>query len=67
MWFQYGHGGRVWDCDYIISHSDLHSDLIASVAEDATCKVWDMENGNNICNFRGHQGKNVWRVCHKID
>ena len=32
IWSQFGHRGRVWDCDYIKSSNCLFSDLIVSVA-----------------------------------
>lgn len=43
----YGHSARVWD-------AALLSDFIVSVAEDATCCVWNYE-GKIVQKFKGHR------------
>ena len=49
----YGHRSRVWAVRYT-------GDMLASVSEDATCKIW---NFNDIVKpfdtLKGHAGKNV--------
>lgn len=50
----FGHGARVWDCKMI-------DDFIISCSEDKTVRVWDY-SGTCVYVFRGHTGKNVWRI-----
>lgn len=56
---KFGHNVRVWDAIYV---QGSHSAIVATVSEDASCKTWDASTGKLIDHFRGHQGKNVWRV-----
>jgi len=50
----FGHGARVWDCKMI-------DEFIVSCSEDKTVRVWDY-TGTCVYIFRGHTGKNVWRI-----
>ncbi|KAI8899864.1 WD40-repeat-containing domain protein [Globomyces pollinis-pini] len=49
----YGHLGRVWKADFV-------SNYIISISEDATCRVWNPNDGNCIECFSGHGSKHVW-------
>jgi WD40 repeat protein len=49
----HGHSGRVWDAKFA-------GPWIISVAEDASCRVWD-KNGP-VAVWEGHGNKNVWSV-----
>ncbi|TPX55136.1 hypothetical protein PhCBS80983_g05566 [Powellomyces hirtus] len=51
----YGHAARIWDCK-------LMGNYVVSVAEDSTCRVWDLETEECIACWEGHEGKNVWGV-----
>ncbi|KAJ3146007.1 WD repeat-containing protein 6 [Geranomyces variabilis] len=51
----YGHASRVWDCKIV-------GKLVVSVAEDSTCRVWDLDSSECIACWEGHAGKNVWSV-----
>lgn len=48
----YGHRSRVW------SVRETY-DMIASVSEDATCKLWVRGVGKPFETLKGHSGKNV--------
>ncbi|KAL7751507.1 WD repeat-containing protein 6 [Sorochytrium milnesiophthora] len=55
----FGHTARVWQCT-------LTDDLLFSVAEDSTCRLWryagQAEEDEAIGCWEGHEGKNVWSV-----
>ncbi|KAJ3158869.1 WD repeat-containing protein 6 [Geranomyces michiganensis] len=51
----FGHAARVWDCK-------IMGKLVVSVAEDSTCRVWDLDTSECIACWEGHAGKNVWGV-----
>ncbi len=60
VWMKFGHNVRVWDVIHI--EGPNKSAILATVSEDASCKTWNAATGEPIDHFRGHQGKNVWRV-----
>ncbi|CDW88527.1 wd40 repeat domain-containing protein [Stylonychia lemnae] len=52
----YGHRSRIWRL------AELgYNDLLITVSEDATCKIWNQHSNDNraIETLKGHQGKNV--------
>ncbi|KAI9208010.1 uncharacterized protein BJ171DRAFT_259478 [Polychytrium aggregatum] len=52
----YGHHSRIWDCRI------LGTNRVVSVAEDATCRVWDLKTQECLCCWEGHEGKNIWSM-----
>ncbi|RKO85214.1 WD40-repeat-containing domain protein, partial [Blyttiomyces helicus] len=51
----FGHTARVWDCPIV-------GDRVVTIAEDSTCRVWNIEEEECIACWEGHDGKNVWSV-----
>ena len=56
----YGHTQRIWKLTQLATpeHQQL---ALASVSEDATCKVWSVGNKEQkeVTTLKGHIGKNV--------
>ena len=48
----YGHRSRIWAVRET-------KDMIASVSEDSTCKIWESSEDKPFDTLRGHSGKNV--------
>lgn len=57
----YGHTSRIWRVEQLPNKEDDGSIILASVSEDATCKVWSVnsESQKEITTFKGHLGRNV--------
>ncbi len=46
---------RIWDFQ-------VFDTFMVSVGEDASCRVWSLEDGTCLTNWEGHEGKHTWRV-----
>jgi WD40 repeat protein len=57
----YGHSQRVWKV------KGVGEELCVSVSEDASCRVWDIENGKQLAFVKGHIGKNVRALAISLD
>ncbi|KAJ3021497.1 WD repeat-containing protein 6 [Thoreauomyces humboldtii] len=51
----HGHSARIWDCKLI-------ANMVVSIAEDSSCRVWNIDTEECIACWEGHGGKNVWAV-----
>ncbi|KAJ3332857.1 WD repeat-containing protein 6 [Blyttiomyces sp. JEL0837] len=56
----FGHTSRVWDCIFM-------DDLVISISEDCTARVWDYTKEQCITCWEGHSGKNVWSIAGCLD
>ncbi|RKP15459.1 WD40-repeat-containing domain protein, partial [Piptocephalis cylindrospora] len=61
----YGHQARIWDAILLNQEGE---DLVVSVGEDATCRVWDLaedttgQSGRAIACWEGHAVKHIWSL-----
>ena len=45
----------------------LTDNLLVSVSEDATCKIWDLQTKTCIETLKGHIGRNIYALAVKGD
>jgi WD40 repeat protein len=67
QWTGFSHAARVWDCDFISLPNDTGSHTsfggVITSGEDATLKVWNMEDGSLLSTLKGHACQSIWKVC----
>lgn len=66
QWTGYGHTARIWDSSIVSLSQTIRGvyieTVIASVGEDSTVRIWDLENGNQISVLKGHVCQSIWCV-----
>ncbi len=66
QWTFFGHGARVWDCDFIsLPNRDntFENDGIISAGEDGALRIWNTKEGSLISTLKGHACQSIWKVC----
>ena len=65
-WTRYGHTARIWDSSIVSLSKTIYGvyieTVIASVGEDSTVRIWDLQNGNQISVLKGHVCQSIWCV-----
>lgn len=51
----FGHEARVWDFEYV-----QEKNLVVSVGEDRTCRIWNLIDYEQIGSLAGFSGKGIW-------
>ncbi|KAI9017288.1 WD40-repeat-containing domain protein [Gaertneriomyces semiglobifer] len=54
----FGHAARVWNAKFVPNSPNL----LVSIGEDCTCRLWDINTRECIRVYEGHEGKNIWSV-----
>jgi hypothetical protein len=59
----FGHTGRVWDARFVVptDGDDSGDELLATVSEDSTVRLWRLPDGSPRAALAGHRGRGIWR------
>jgi hypothetical protein len=70
----YGHTARVWRCLFLplpttttktTTAGTVNVELVATVGEDGTCRIWRTDKPTSIACFNGHHG-GIWSLAYDI-